>query len=295
MILNVQSLTKRYGNQPALNNFSMTVEQGNVLGVLGPNGSGKTTLLSILVGLRKANSGNFNWFGSQNNLLCNSKIGALIESPYLYPYLSVADNLAITALAKSAPVQNVDEMLQKVDLLQKRNVKCMALSFGMKQRLAIAQALIGNPQVLLLDEPTNGLDPVGIADIRAIIKHQSQEGKTIIVASHNLDEIQKICSHVVILKQGSNIASGRVDQLLKLKQVVTIDTPNTIEAQNALLQIPSVKVIEKSQNTLTISMESTDNLSAVNEALANNKIIITGLSTRQPSLEELFIDIVKQN
>lgn len=295
MVLSVQSLNKMYGNQPALNNFSMSVDEGNVLGILGPNGSGKTTLLSILVGLRKANSGSFSWFNSPNNQVCNNRIGALIESPYLYPYLSVADNLKITALAKSVPTQNVDEALQMVDLLQKRDAKCMTLSLGMKQRLAVAQALIGNPQVLVLDEPTNGLDPVGIADIRSIIKHQAQEGRTVIVASHNLDEIQKICSHVVILKQGSNIASGKVDQLLKLKQVVTIDTQYPNQAQEALSQLPNIKTVEISQNSLTISMESTNDLTAINEVLASNKIIMTGLAVRQPSLEELFIDIVKQN
>lgn len=293
MILTVSNLSKSYGANAALKNFCMTVEKGNVLGVLGPNGGGKTTFLSILMGLRHANSGQFCWFNSQKP--CNHRIGALIEAPSLYPYLTVAQNLQTTAIIKGLNTQHIEEALRKVDLAQKRDAKCFTLSLGMKQRLAIAQALIGSPEVLVLDEPTNGLDPVGIADVRNIIKQEATEGITIIIASHNLEEIQKVCSHVVILKDGKNIAYGKVDDLLKLKHIATIESSKIDEIEYMVTRLDNIKVLKKSKSSITIWTSSGEMLAQATTALLQNGIEIAKLEVREPSLEELFLDIIKQN
>lgn len=293
-VLQVNSLSKNYGANNALNDLCLTVTKGSTLGILGPNGSGKTTLLSIILGIRRASAGSFTWFNNKANELRNNQIGALVESPYLYPYLTVTDNLRITATARGLQDSAIAEVLAKVDLSRKQHARCSTLSHGMRQRLAIAQALLGSPEVLVLDEPTNGLDPMGIAEMRSIVKAQADDGKTIIMASHNLDEIQKVCNHVLIIQDGRDIAHGSVSTLLNQKLIAIIETSHTAEAELATATLTGSKIMERTKHSLKISINPTCTLNDINSALNEHNIPANRIEIRQPTLEEIFLDVVRK-
>ncbi|HPD96293.1 MAG TPA: ABC transporter ATP-binding protein [Tenuifilaceae bacterium] len=291
-ILSVDSLSKRYKNVSALNKLSFNVNKGEVLGILGPNGSGKTTLLSIILGVRKACSGTFNWFGENYTHNINKRIGALLEVPYFYPYLSVKRNMEITAINRNCTTDEIYQAIEQVELTEKLNHPVYTLSLGMKQRLAIAQTLVGNPPVLVFDEPTNGLDPEGIAFVRRLIRQQHENGKTIIIASHNLDEIQRVCTHVIILKNGQSIANGKVDELLKLKQIVQVETDKVEGLKAIVANNPNFKIIDSYSEGITISVANNEAIKLLNEQLTDKNIVPKLFEIRQPSLEEIFLDQV---
>ena len=212
-VVSLRQLSKNYGKIQALKSVSFDVPQGSVYGILGPNGSGKTTLLSVVMSILKPNSGSYTLFNEEPTDAHRRRMGTLLETPNFYHYLSAVQNLKISAAIKDQPGADVEKVLETVNLLQRKNSSFSTYSLGMKQRLAIAAALLGNPDVLIFDEPTNGLDPVGIAEIRSLIKDLARQGKTIIMASHLLDEVEKVCTHVAILKQGNLIASGSVNDI----------------------------------------------------------------------------------
>lgn len=293
-ILKVDSLSKSFGSIKALDNLNLTISKGEVVGILGPNGSGKTTFLSLILGIKTANSGNFSWFNEPQGRLANGKLGSLLEIPYFYPYLSIEKNLKITALSRGYGLESIADVLHQVNLYERRKAPCYTLSLGMKQRLALAQTLLGSPEVLVLDEPTNGLDPEGIADVRKLIKDQSYLGKTIIIASHNLDEIQKVCSHVVILKNGKDIAHGKVDELLSINQVAIIETQQTNQLNSILSEIKGCKILEKNVAGFILTFDSEINVSEFSALLSNKGITLNRFEVRRPTLEELFLGIVKQ-
>ncbi|MFB0924859.1 MAG: ATP-binding cassette domain-containing protein, partial [Vicingaceae bacterium] len=209
-ILNINGISKSYGKVKALNNLSLKINQGEIYGILGPNGSGKTTTLGIILDVLNADSGSFSWNEQENSKYDRKKIGSLLETPNFYPYLSARQNLSIVCKIKEVSESEVDRVLSLVDLISRANSKFKTFSLGMKQRLAIASALLGDPEVLVLDEPTNGLDPQGIAEIRTIILDLAAAGKTIIMASHILDEVEKTCSHVAVLKLGNLLTFGPI-------------------------------------------------------------------------------------
>lgn len=293
-ILRVESLTKSFGSLRALDSLTLTISKGEVIGVLGPNGSGKTTFLSLILGIKTANSGSFSWFGEPAGKLQNNKIGSLLEIPYFFPYLSIEKNLKITALSRGYGFETIDSVLAQVNLLERKKAPCYTLSLGMKQRLALAQTLIGNPEVLVLDEPTNGLDPEGIADVRKLIKDQSYLGKTIIIASHNLDEIQRVCSHVVILKNGKDVAHGKVHDLLSISHVAIIETSQINELSNLLSDLQGCKILERNISGFVLTFDAEVNVAEFSSLLSNRGISLNRFEVRQPTLEELFLSIVKQ-
>ena len=293
-ILKVDSLSKSFGAIKALDSLNLTISKGEVVGILGPNGSGKTTFLSLILGIKTANSGYFSWFSEPQGNLVNSKLGSLLEVPYFYPYLSIEKNLKITALSRGYGLESIADVLHQVNLYERRKAPCYTLSLGMKQRLALAQTLLGNPEVLVLDEPTNGLDPEGIADVRKLIKDQSYLGKTIIIASHNLDEIQKVCSHVVILKNGTDIAHGKVDELLGINQVAIVETQQVNELNVLLNEIKGCKILEKNISGFVLTFDNQVNVPEFSALLSNNGITLNRFEIRRPTLEELFLGIVKQ-
>ncbi|HYM93976.1 MAG TPA: ATP-binding cassette domain-containing protein, partial [Chitinophagaceae bacterium] len=222
-VLTLNNITKFYGNVRALKDVSFEVPEGSVFGVLGPNGSGKTTLLSIILDVLKANKGNYLWFGHPGSPEQRKKIGSLLETPNFYHYLSALDNLKITqSISGRGNASNIDAVLKKVQLFERRKSSFKTYSLGMKQRLAVAAALLGDPKVLVLDEPTNGLDPVGIAEIRQLIIELRNSGHTIIMASHLLDEVEKMCTHVAILKVGDLLTTGSVEEVLMDEDVVEL-------------------------------------------------------------------------
>ena len=220
-VLEIKNVSKKYGNIRALDGVSLNVERGNVYGILGPNGSGKTTLLGIILNIINANQGTYSWFGKPPSKHSRKKIGALLETANFYPYLSAYQNLKVTATIKGVPYSDIDRVLQIVGLADRKNSKFKGFSFGMQQRLAMASVLLGNPEVLVLDEPTNGLDPQGIAEVRNLIIKVAGEGKTIIIASHILDEIEKVCTHVGILKTGRLMVSGAMGEIVKNQSLET--------------------------------------------------------------------------
>ena len=233
-VLKISHLSKSYGHIRALDDFSLTIQKGEVVGILGPNGSGKTTTLGILLDILKADRGDYRWFGQNPDSYIRRRIGALLEQPLFYPYLSAVKNLQIVADIKGVGYHEIDDYLKKVGLYERRLSKFKTYSLGMKQRLAIAAALIGNPEVLILDEPTNGLDPKSIAEIRNLIIEIAGKGLTVILASHLLDEVQKTCSHVAILDKGKSMHSGRVEDVLNSATQLELKAHNMSELKKAI-------------------------------------------------------------
>jgi len=293
-ILEVKNLTKKF-KHIAVNDISFDVEKGNVYGLLGPNGSGKSTTFGMLLSTINPTSGSWKWFGKDGTDTDTlKKIGAIIEQPNFYPYLSAEKNLEIVATIKGVSYKRIDEVLETVNLLARKKDAFKTYSLGMKQRLSIASALLANPQVLILDEPTNGLDPEGIIQIRDIINSIAKSGTTIIVASHLLDEIEKICSHVIVLKQGTAIYSGSVDAMSNTKgffELKSEDNGLLISVLNQLNLFSSVKEREK----LVIAQISEDiSASELNRKLFEKGISLSHLQKKKESLETQFLELVKQ-
>ena len=236
-VLTVQNLSKNYGQIRALINVSFSVPAGSVFGILGPNGSGKTTLLGIVMNILKATSGTVLFSGQMPGADMRKRIGTLLETPNFYHYLSAERNLDIAAEIKQKGRTEIGDVLQAVNLYERRSSKFSTYSLGMKQRLAIASALLGSPDILIFDEPTNGLDPVGIAEIRELILQLAAQGKTIIMASHLLDEVEKVCTHVAILKKGDLITAGAVNEVLVNEDIAEISAADMGALQNVLQQM----------------------------------------------------------
>lgn len=291
-ILNVNSISKVFGSITAVDQLSFNVQRGDVVGVLGPNGSGKTTTLSIILSVINATSGSFSWFNGLKGEEANKRIGSLLEVPNFYPYLNLEKNLLITALARGNGENDIPRVLDEVGLLNRSKSNFSTLSLGMKQRLAIASTLIGNPEVLVLDEPTNGLDPEGIAEVREIIKNQAQTGKTIIMASHILDEVEKVCPNVIILKKGKSIASGKVAELLKEKQVVIIESEDIELLTIQLTQNSNCKVTGRENGKLIVEINDDYSPSALNAWLYSCGITLNRLEIRHRTLESQFLELV---
>ncbi len=294
-ILKVEGLTKSFGKIRAVSNLSFEVIQGQVVGVLGPNGSGKTTTLGLILGIKFPDSGSFQWFNREKGPNANKHIGALIEVPYFYPYLDLEKNLRIVALVRGQGFNDIQRVLDVVGLSNRSKSAYYTLSLGMKQRLALASALLGNPDVLVLDEPTNGLDPEGIAEVREIIKKQSEMGKTIILASHILDEVEKVCSDVVILKNGEKIAQGKVNELLSEKVLASVSAENMDALENCLKTHQKVSIQQVKDNFIQISLEEGLTTLELNRWLIEKGIIISTLEFHKKSLESQFLELVKDH
>lgn len=293
-ILTVSGLSKWFGSTKAIENISFEVAKGQVVGILGPNGSGKTTTLSTILGIRHPSQGTFSWFNLAAGLTANKRIGSLIEVPYFYPYLNLKQNLELVALARGNGAHDIDSVLQVVGLLTRSQSKYYTLSLGMKQRLALASALLGDPEVLVLDEPTNGLDPEGIADVRRIITEQSQRGKTIILASHILDEVEKVCSHVMILKEGNIISKGSVAELLTQKQTISIYADDIDMLTTALNSISEVEIVDKKPDSITVSLSETIKPAQVNARLVSMGVPPSGIMEHKTTLETQFLELIRK-
>ncbi len=292
-ILEVHDLKKRYGKIQALNGISFNVPKGSVFGVLGPNGSGKTTMLSIILDVLSADSGNYSWFGEPASPDLRKKIGSLLETPNFYHYLSAVNNLKITnSISGRGDAAAIDAVLQKVNLYERRNSRFSSYSLGMKQRLAIAAALLGDPQILVLDEPTNGLDPVGIAEIRELIIELSKKGHTIIMASHLLDEVEKMCTHVAILKTGILVASGSVEDVLVDEDVIEVAAANMSQLKNVLSDYPGKTTLSINEQTIQIHFaKGTARPDEINQYCFNKGIILQQLIIKKKRLEEKFFEL----
>ncbi len=294
VVLSIKNIAKSYGAVKALNGVSFDVPEGSVFGILGPNGSGKTTLLGIVMDVLRANQGEFFWFGHPGGSPAQrKKIGSLLETPNFYSYLSGTDNLKITqAISGRGTKKDIDEVLRKVNLYDRRWSSFKSFSLGMKQRLAIGAALLGDPKVLVLDEPTNGLDPVGIAEIRKLIVQLNEQGHTIIMASHLLDEVEKVCTHAAILKTGNLILTGNVDEIMMDEDVVELSATD-IHALVAVLKNLGKEVLvdEKANTVQVIFPKGTAEMEAINRHCFNNGVVLTQLVLRKKRLEARFFEL----
>ncbi|WP_420319920.1 ABC transporter ATP-binding protein [Flagellimonas sp.] len=295
-ILTVNSLTKKFGYLTAVKDLSFTIEKGNVYGILGPNGSGKSTTLGIILNVVNRTSGNFSWFdGTTTTHDALKKVGAIIERPNFYPYMTAIQNLKLVCKIKEVPEGKIQEKLELVGLWERRNSKFKTYSLGMKQRLAIASALLNDPEILILDEPTNGLDPQGIHQIREIIKKIAGQGTTILLASHLLDEVEKVCSHVVILRKGEKLYSGPVDEMLSSHGFFELKTSDLDKLEKLLEKNASFGKITRENGTLTAFLKEEMNAEELNKMLFDNGMVLSHLVKRRESLEEQFLTLTNNN
>ncbi len=294
-VLEINELRKSYGSVRALNNVSFSVPEGSVFGILGPNGSGKTTLLGIVMDVLRANHGQYLWFGKPGSASQRRKIGCILETPNFYSYLSGTDNLKITqAISGRGKRKDIDEVLKKVKLFDRHWASFKSYSLGMKQRLAIGAALLGDPQVLVLDEPTNGLDPVGIAEIRSLILELKDQGHTIIMASHLLDEVEKVCTHAAILKSGTLITTGNVEDILTGEDILEVSASDLVSLEKLLKEKGLTCTVHEKTNSIHIFYhKGTANPELINRTCFENGIILTKLIIHKKKLETRFFELTE--
>jgi ABC-2 type transport system ATP-binding protein len=293
-ILTINNLTKKFGPITAVDDLSFTIEKGNVYGILGPNGSGKSTTLGIVLNVVNRSNGKFHWFdGTDSTHNALKKVGAIIERPNFYPYMTAVQNLELVCKIKGVANDKVDEKLEVVGLLERKNSKFTTFSLGMKQRLAIASALLNEPEILILDEPTNGLDPQGIHQIREIIKKIASEGTTILLASHLLDEVEKVCSHVVILRKGRSLYTGSVDGMNASHGFFILQSNDMAKLQAVLEGNNAFGTIKKEGDQLIAYLNEPMDSSGLNKLLFEKGIVLSHLVKRKESLEEQFLEITK--
>ena len=294
-ILSIRNLNKRFGPLHAVKNVSLEIEKGNIYGILGPNGSGKSTTLGIILNVVNKTSGEYRWFGGAmetHNAL--KKVGAIIERPNFYPYMTARENLELVCKIKSISYTKVQEKLELVGLLNRENSKFQTFSLGMKQRLAIASALLNDPEILILDEPTNGLDPQGIHQIRDIIKLIAAQGTTILLASHLLDEVEKVCSHVLILRKGEVLYSGSVDAMTANDGFFELQSDDNHQLMTALSSNESIEKLAEENGKVYAYLKKPLESKDLNQLLFEKGIILSHLVKRKHSLEEQFLELTNQ-
>lgn len=296
-ILSITSITKFYGRIRALNNVSFDVPPGSVFGILGPNGSGKTTMLGIVMDVLKASGGSYSWFGEPASEKQRQRIGTLLETPNFYHYLSGEKNLRIAAAIKGRGAGDISRVLEMVKLSERKDSKFSTYSLGMKQRLAIASCLLGDPSVLVFDEPTNGLDPVGIAETRELIRELARGGKTIILASHLLDEVEKVCTHVAILRRGELLMAGDVNVVLTNEDFIEVGAgAERLAALHQLLAgLPGVRQVRVQEEHVQVFFENGSmDPAAVNRWCFEKGITLKHLQLRKRSLESKFMELTDE-
>lgn len=294
VILQLQNIHKAFGANKALNGISLDIPQGSIFGILGPNGSGKTTLLGIILDILKADEGNFTWFEGNSNEY-RKQIGTLLETPNFYHYLSAVNNLEITKqISGRGSRGEIDNILREINLYERRNSPFSSYSLGMKQRLAIGAALLGSPSVVVLDEPTNGLDPVGIAEIRQLIIDLNKKGHTIIIASHLLDEVEKVCTHVAIMKKGDLLACGPVHEILAEEDIVEVAARNNEELFKVIKEFPGLLHYKNDNGKIILGLpKNFDALEEINRFCLSKEIVLNHLYLRKQRLEARFFELTK--
>jgi len=294
-ILKITHLNKIFNKQlHAVKNVSFEIKKGNVYGILGPNGSGKSTTLGIVLNVVNKTSGDFEWFnGNLSTHDALKKVGAIIERPNFYPYMTAEENLKLVCKIKNIPFNKVNEKLELVGLFDRKDSKFKTFSLGMKQRLAIASALLNDPEILILDEPTNGLDPQGIRQIRDLIKIIANQGTTILLASHLLDEVEKVCSHVVVLQKGVMLYQGSVHNMIENNSFFELQSDNNEQLKLALQNHPSIEKKIDEEGKILVYLKQDIAANELNAYLFEQKIVLEHLVKRKNSLEEQFLELTK--
>ncbi len=294
-VLETTNLTKKYRKITALDQLNFHIDEGMVFGLLGPNGSGKTTTLGMLLNVLAPTSGSFKWFEKAPSAESRKKIGAILEIPCFLPYLTAEQNLRVIAKVKECAPENIERSLKTVGLFDRKDDPFKTFSLGMKQRLAIGSALLGDPPVLILDEPTNGLDPQGIVEIRELIKEIAGSGKTIILASHLLDEVQKLCSDFMVLRKGKKLFQGSVQGALMNERSVEVAAKDMEQMQTVLSGFNGIKKMNRTDDFFVLTTEDYVTSSDISHYLFDRKIVVTHLVEKEGSLEKQFLKILKEN
>ncbi|MCB2208009.1 MAG: ATP-binding cassette domain-containing protein [Bacteroidetes bacterium] len=292
-ILRINKLSKRFGKILAVDQLELEVTAGQVFGILGPNGSGKTTTLGMILDVIAPTNGNFRWFEQDNTVEARKSIGAILETPCFYPYLTAVQNLRVSAHIKKCGTENIENVLKQVSLFDRKDDKFKTYSLGMKQRLSIAAALLSNPPVLILDEPTNGLDPEGIAEVRDLIKEIAASGKTIIMASHLLDEVQKVCTHFCVLRKGKKLHEGNVSETLGEINKIEVAANDIVKLESVIKNFPGTSSYSKNGNSLLVIMKDGANATDLNDYCFGQGITLKTLFTHRNSLEQEFLKILR--
>ena len=291
-VIETDSLTKHYGDIVAVDGLSMSVPRGHVFGLLGPNGSGKTTTMSMLLGLVSPTSGDFNLFGSSDGLeQALHRVGAIIESPSFYPYLTGRQNLLyFQGISGRGAPQDIDGLLERVGLEGRGDHRFRTYSLGMKQRLGLAYSLLGDPELLFLDEPTNGMDPAGMAEVRDLIRSLGTGGRTVLLSSHLLHEVEQVCDSVAILSKGKLIAQGGVADLLRSQDEIRIKTTDNAKAVEVLSTLDWLEDVKTEDGEVVVAAPS-DRVPELSTTLGRSEVYVTEISTGQKSLESYFLEV----
>lgn len=294
-ILSINNLNKIYNKYVhAVNNVSLEIKKGNVYGILGPNGSGKSTTLGIVLNVVNKTSGTYSWFGGKlETHEALKKVGAIIERPNFYPYMTAKQNLELVCKIKNIDYSKVQEKLTLVGLVDRENSKFNTFSLGMKQRLAIASALLNDPEILILDEPTNGLDPQGIHQIRDIIRLIASQGTTILLASHLLDEVEKVCSHVLVLQKGKILYTGKVDGMSSNEGYFELQSENNDTLISVIQAHPAIEKVVADEGKVLVYLKNPLDAAELNKYLVQNNIFLNHLVKRKSSLEDQFLELTK--
>jgi ABC-2 type transport system ATP-binding protein len=292
-ILKLSGLTKYYGSVKAVQELNLDISSGQVYGILGPNGSGKTTTLGMILGVTIPTKGKFVWFNQLSLPIALNRIGSILETPNFYPYLSGKQNLRLIADIKKKGKDNITEVLRKVGLYDRRNHSYKGYSLGMKQRLALAASMIGEPEVLVLDEPTNGMDPQGIADIRNLIIEIAAGGTTIVLASHLLDEVQKTCTHVAVLDKGKKIFDGSVKEILESEEYIEIAAEDMDALFGLLQEFKGISEITREANKFIVLLDAGPTKKDLQKYLIQQGLYPSHLATRTGSLEKKFLELLQ--
>jgi ABC-2 type transport system ATP-binding protein len=296
-VVEVRGLTKRYGSHlTAVDRIDLTVRRGEVFGFLGPNGAGKTTTLRMLLGLVAPTSGDIGVLGHRPGTPESlARIGSLVEGPAFYPYLSGRHNLRVVARYGGIPGRRIDErvdaVLRTVDLTGRADDKYTTYSLGMKQRLGVAAALLKDPELIVLDEPTNGLDPAGMRDMRRLIRELGTEGRTVLLSSHLLGEVQQICDRVAVINDGRIVTTGTVEELRGDAELIVAAAPSDI-ARDRLAAMPQVRGVQVRDGLLRIQVD-TQHTALVNQALVEAGVAVTELRRAERQLEDVFFEITQ--
>ncbi|MFN8393906.1 MAG: ABC transporter ATP-binding protein [Bacteroidia bacterium] len=292
-VLTIKSLRKQYGKITAVDSLNLEIPRGTIYGILGPNGSGKTTTLGMVLDVINRTAGEYLWFGEPGSKESRKRIGAILEAPLFYPYLSGFNNLRVVAQIKGADISEIDPLLEMVGLLERKNYPFKTYSLGMKQRLAIAAAMLRKPEVLILDEPTNGLDPQGIVEIRELIRKIGSQGVTILLASHLLDEVEKVCSHVAVLQKGKLLYSGPVAEMKPGQAMFILQAPEMDKLRTVVSQMPTFQNAELHDGKLIVTFTEDPEPASLNIHLFNSGVALSHLVLRKSTLEEQFLELTK--
>ncbi len=295
-VLEVKNISKKYVNKTAVNQISFRVEKGQIFGILGPNGSGKTTTLSMILDIIRPSSGEYSWFEKGSHWQARKKVGALLDTPNFFPWTTVEEQLNYWSLVKGATKdsQNIQEVLNLTGLTKVSQQPMKSLSLGMKQRYGLACSLLNDPEVLILDEPTISIDAKGIAEIRQLILDLADRGKTIIIASHILDEIEKICSHLIILKDGEVLEQGAISDVLQLDNTIEIGAPDLDPILKALSEFKGCQDIVKARGSLVAKINTDISIEKINEYLASKGLYVSHLEQKRKNLENHFLKLLDQ-